>query len=201
MKKVQRATNGQLVQADVTGAGEWVAGRITEFDKTHITFQPTDGSEPIKMVRSEVYKGDSQVENTPPATDPNPVTDLTQDAEEFDHDVDLDGEDDEVEEVRIRPDHEKYESHPDQPTASGRASYDMGDKTAEELRGMHLDEVYAYTYRVLAACEVEYIGRGKKRTKVEPGALEQRYGGLNKGMQRMNLGNVIRGAKATVGQA
>lgn len=58
MKLVKRATVGQAVKADVTGTGDWVSGKITEFDKTHITFQPYDGSEVVKVIRGEVYKNE-----------------------------------------------------------------------------------------------------------------------------------------------
>lgn len=64
-------------------------------------------------------------------------------------------------------------------SASGNTSLDNGDPVAEKLRGKTLDEVYA-----IAA----------KYTNEAAETLRKRYSHLNPGMQRMNLGNKIRGA-------
>jgi hypothetical protein len=61
-----------------------------------------------------------------------------------------------------------------------KVTIDCGDDLAEELRECSLEEVYA-----LAAKE---LGETKK-------ALHDKYDHLNTGMQRMNLGNRIRGAR------
>lgn len=66
-------------------------------------------------------------------------------------------------------------------SASGNASLDNGDEVAKRLRGMELDDVYSFASKVL-----------KEPAK----ALRERYKKLNPGMQRMNLGNRIRGAQA-----
>ena len=55
---------------------------------------------------------------------------------------------------------------------------DNGDTTATALRGLELDEVYAYAADALATPEA---------------TLRTKYGHLNAGQQRMNLGNRIRG--------
>lgn len=66
-------------------------------------------------------------------------------------------------------------------TASGNASLDSGDSVAKKLRGVELADVYKQAAKVLG----------------EPIAtLKSRYAHLNVGMQRMNLGNRIRGAQA-----
>jgi hypothetical protein len=65
-------------------------------------------------------------------------------------------------------------------SASGNASLDNGDEIAKRLRGAELDDVYKTASRVLR----------------EPvAALKTRYKHLNPGMQRMNLGNRMRGAQ------
>ncbi len=64
-------------------------------------------------------------------------------------------------------------------TATGRKTSDIGDATAELLRGKTLDEVYR-----LAA----------KKLGVDEQALRARYAKLNPGMVRMNLGNRMRHA-------
>lgn len=64
-------------------------------------------------------------------------------------------------------------------SASGNSSLDNGDDVASTLRGKSLDEVYA-----IAA----------KATGMPQTQLRSNYGHLNPGMQRMNLGNKVRGA-------
>jgi len=63
-------------------------------------------------------------------------------------------------------------------TQSGNASVHCGDATAQKLLGKTLDEVYAIAAKI---------------TEEEESALREKYGHLNTGMQRMNLGNKIRG--------
>lgn len=64
-------------------------------------------------------------------------------------------------------------------TAAGNQVVDSGDKTAKELRGKTLEQVYARASQVL---------------KESVPALKSKYKHLNDGMQRMNLGNRIRAA-------
>ena len=72
----------------------------------------------------------------------------------------------------------RYTRHADVKTASGAASIDNGDEVAEMLRGMDLDATYAKASKVLELPEAD---------------LRAKYAHLNLGMQRMNLGNRIRG--------
>lgn len=64
-------------------------------------------------------------------------------------------------------------------SASGNFSLDNGDLTALQLRGQPLDEVYKIAAELTNRPEPE---------------LRNRYSHLNVGMQRMNLGNLIRRA-------
>lgn len=64
-------------------------------------------------------------------------------------------------------------------TAGGNQAVDCGDNTAKLLRGKTLDEVYKIAARETRESEAE---------------LRKQYKHLNPGMQRMNLGNRIRGA-------
>lgn len=66
-------------------------------------------------------------------------------------------------------------------SAGGNATMDNGDQLAKSLRGAELDVVYREAAQVL----------GESQT-----ALRARYGHLNVGMQRMNLGNRMRAASA-----
>lgn len=61
----------------------------------------------------------------------------------------------------------------------GRTVIDNGDEVAEALRGMDLEEVYKYAAKTL------------KQPLAE---LKAKYEHLNKGQQRMNLGNRLRKA-------
>jgi hypothetical protein len=71
----------------------------------------------------------------------------------------------------------KYAEHGK--TASGNAAIDCGDKVAAMLRGKELADVYDIV---------------SKRANLPLAGLKKRFAKLNVGMQRMNLGNVLRGA-------
>lgn len=66
-------------------------------------------------------------------------------------------------------------------SAGGNATMDNGDELAKQLRGAELDDVYKQASIIL----------GETQT-----ALRAKYGHLNAGMQRMNLGNRMRAASA-----
>jgi hypothetical protein len=76
----------------------------------------------------------------------------------------------------VAPDTSKYQKVK---SASGGASLNNGDEVAQALTGATLDEVYRLASKAL--------GETQK-------ALHEKYDHLNEGMQRMNLGNRIRGA-------
>lgn len=76
---------------------------------------------------------------------------------------------------------EAYVKDNEHKTAGGNVSVHCGDEVAQKLVGKSLDQVYAMAAR---AC------------KVDEKELRAKYKGLNPGMQRMNLGNRIRGAAA-----
>lgn len=64
-------------------------------------------------------------------------------------------------------------------TASGRKAIDVNDGVAAQLRGLDLSDVYR---------------TASEATGESMAGLKRRYEHLNPGMQRMNLGNLIRGA-------
>lgn len=71
-------------------------------------------------------------------------------------------------------------------TAGGNKTVDCGDKLSDQLRGLDLEAVYDKAVTVLnKALE----GDEKPHTK---NSLKAKYGKLNVGMQRMNLGNRMR---------
>lgn len=83
-----------------------------------------------------------------------------------------------VKEVRIKP---KLETYVKGVSGSGKRTMRCKDATAEALDGFTVEE----TYRVAA-----------ELTDTPVKELQTKYGHLNVGMQRMNLGNRIRGAIA-----
>lgn len=69
----------------------------------------------------------------------------------------------------------------DEKTAGGNTPIDCDDKVAKALRGQDLEAVYKTVAKALAPDETV-------------NSLKAKYGKLNVGMQRMNLGNRLRGA-------
>jgi len=85
--------------------------------------------------------------------------------------------------VRLTPDHNRYVRGLAS-TASGRDSYDIADEVANNLRGMDINSVF-----VAVADQLTKLGEPVSKSE-----LKTRWGKLNPGMQRMNAGNVLRGA-------
>ncbi len=81
-------------------------------------------------------------------------------------------------EVRVKPDLSKYVKGV---SGSGKKTMRTNDHVAESLDGFTLDEVYRVASELTDTPEKEY---------------RDKYSHLNVGMQRMNLGNRIRGAIA-----
>lgn len=77
-------------------------------------------------------------------------------------------------------------------TPSGNVSYDNGDKAAKALRGLTLDQ----TYREVAKTVKDDLEAKTIDDAVD--ILRKKYGKLNPGMQRMNLGNRYRAALRAV---
>lgn len=89
---------------------------------------------------------------------------------------------------KYAPDYVKGGPKGDAKTASGNKTVDNGDKLANKLRGMELDAVYKLAVETMNAA----LEEGEE--KVTVASLQKKYGKLNLGMQRMNLGNRMRGA-------
>ena len=84
-------------------------------------------------------------------------------------------------------------------TNSGRPTVDIDDVVAKALRGDDLEVLYPRVAAWLQLMGRETIGRGSKKMEVTEENLRQRYNRLNVGMQRMNLGNILRGAMNDLG--
>lgn len=86
----------------------------------------------------------------------------------------------------LNPDLTRYVAH-DTKTVSGRRSLDIADDVADLLRGQHIHD----TYDLVAERVVGLRGEGNAKTLAAE--LRTKYQHLNVGMQRMNLGNFLRG--------
>ena len=84
-------------------------------------------------------------------------------------------------------------------TNSGRPTVDIDDVVAKALRGDDLEVLYPRVAAWLQLMGRETIGRGAKKIEVTEENLRIRYSRLNVGMQRMNLGNILRGAMNDLG--
>lgn len=94
----------------------------------------------------------------------------------------------------VKPDLSRYTVVKQVKTHSGRASVDVNDMVAAYFRGMEIDEVYAHTVLFLHNLGVTEVGSKRNKTMATNEALREKYKKLNVGMQRMNLGNLVRNA-------
>jgi len=107
--------------------------------------------------------------------------------------------------VRLFPDHEHYVRGLGV-TTSGRDTYDIGDSTADDLRGLAIDLVVEKTAALLAGMDIteglsvklskqfKKSGYNWSSTSIAQW-LSDRYEGRNDGMVRMNCGNILRAAR------
>lgn len=104
--------------------------------------------------------------------------------------------------VRLRPDKSRYVRGLGT-TANGNDTLDIGDETADLLRGINIDEAYEVVADRLEQYGRECASTGfiKKFGKDTPwesynihAFLHNKYWDKNVGMQRMNLGNILRAA-------
>lgn len=77
----------------------------------------------------------------------------------------------------------QYKVSKDKPTANGNPSVDSDDRVAQMLRGKSLKDVYALVAKHTA----------NQDDAMSVNQLVAKYKHLNIGMQRMNLGNKLRG--------
>ena len=93
----------------------------------------------------------------------------------------------------VKVDRDKYQTAK---TASGGKSLNNGDVVATALEGIFTDETYEVAGKLLT------FPLTVSKVKIESlDALKGAYDHLNDGMQRMNLGNRIRGAIAQIDKA
>lgn len=148
--------------------GQWVVGCITDRNGDSVMVETRIG-DTQPMAKSDLYKATKAEYEAWGAESIGISDDIEIDDEEID--------------VRLNPNHERYTRHVTT-TASGRACYDISDYVASVLRGLNMEDTYHAVSIYLSQC-------GEPKTIAE---LEAKYTHLNAGMQRMNLGNLLRGA-------
>ena len=185
MQKIKRVTIGGYVKADVTGTGVWLIGVITKFDKKHIWFDPAnpDDNEEVQIMRDQAIKATKteydEIANNPEIQD-----------------------DDEGPKTRLYPDLDHYVVGGDDGrtvTITNRKTVDIDDPVAVEFRAKPIDDVYRLTARYLRNMGYTNIGKKDNQAPVTVDGLRSRYEHLNLGMQRMNLGNLVRNGMAKLG--
>ncbi len=92
-------------------------------------------------------------------------------------------DDDEDDAVRLHPNMENYVKGLGS-TPTGRDTIDIDDDVAKQLRGMDFETAAKAVAKTATALGEPYTGK----------ELIEKYQHLNPGMQRMNLGNKLRGA-------
>lgn len=107
-----------------------------------------------------------------------------------------DADETEVRAPRLHFDKSKYVVH-EETTENGTNIVDVDDTVAGILRSLTLDQAYAKTWEIVtggvSGAGFE-LGSGKKKEQIySVDDLKARYADRNRGMQRMNLGNIIRG--------
>lgn len=101
--------------------------------------------------------------------------------------------------VRLHPDKERYVKGLSL-TATGRDTFDIDDYVAGLLRGLDIDSLYEKVVEVLLGISPTcWFSKATDSAYQQSGLtlddfLGERYSHLNPGMQRMNLGNLLRGA-------
>lgn len=79
----------------------------------------------------------------------------------------------------------RYTTHEGVKTANGNRAVDIADEVANKLRGKAIEDAYVYVADRLSKLKGEDISAH---------SLKKRFGNLNLGMQRMNIGNMLRAA-------
>lgn len=107
-----------------------------------------------------------------------------------------------VDAVRLNPNWDKYVTGGEDSrtvTISGRKTVDINDLVAQDLRANTIDEVYVKVAFYLATFDIHEIGKKNARFPTTVEGLISKYEHLNIGMQRMNLGNLVRNAMDRLG--
>lgn len=195
LQLIKRAVIGGYVKADVTGTGDWEVGKIILTNHTNIIFSPASGGEQISVVRSAAYKATrEEYEEAFSAVQGGESADSAPEGQgEVSPSADDIPEDDHSNTIRADLSHYVVGGDDGRTvTITNRKTVDIDDEVAQTLRAKVIDEVYEIVAEKLGEHGITEIGPKKNRTSATYSGLMDRYGHLNLGMQRMNLGNLLR---------
>jgi hypothetical protein len=143
---IKRATVGNIVKADVTGAGEWHCGPILSVSKTSIEFHSERDGQPITIVRDEVMKC--------PRSDYEAVVGLLKQDEDYAIDADEDAKEEVEDAAEQFEDEDELEDGGSVVKPKYRELYrergnpnHCGDWLALQLDGVFINEDEEFDYR------------------------------------------------------
>lgn len=187
LQLIKRVTIGGYVKADTVGNGSWEIGRITKFDEKFVWFTSCVDGQEIRIARNEAYKATAEEFNgASKTTEPAAVALTAATEQELDEafEQEIANAADDLEDPfhntrSIVPESYRRRYHKTR-SAAGTTSLHNGDPVAQMLAGKPLD----LCYDILAG----YIDDVTLETKIA------KWGHLNPGQQRMQIGNAIRAA-------
>lgn len=176
---------GQIIDKVAGGliiTGEFIIPKNHAYKLTRETFEKAMNNEPEEVEMEEVNELESaEIEET-------------EEMEEVEE-----PELEEIRGVRIHPDWSKYVRHTGITTQSGKTVIDIDDYVAGILRGLNLNDTYDTVARYIRAINETAVDAKGLEVLDTIDKLQAKYSHLNPGMQRMNLGNKLRGAMARAG--
>lgn len=196
-----RQRKGDYIQGPDSDNGEWRIGRITDKVAGHLIIEDSEGAEGM-IPKHFAYKATrEEFENPKEVEEMEENNEHKIEAEEIDElkSQNLGAEEEEVRPVRIHPDWSRYVRHTGITTQSGKTVVDIDDYVAGILRGLNLDDTYDTVARYIQKINETAVDSKGMETLDTIEKLRAKYGHLNPGMQRMNLGNKLRGALARAG--
>ena len=183
MNKVQRVAVGGLVQVDATGNGKMVFGKIIDIDAKSgkVSIEPSDGSAELVVARVDLFKATqaelNKFSGSKSAAKTNAATPTKEKAKAARTEAKSNDEDAEAEDGHsLVP--EKYRANYKKDVLpSGRSTLNNGDKVAKELSGKTLEEVKQHV---------------ASKMGTNAAFFTKKYGHLNRGHQRMLIGQAYR---------
>jgi len=199
LEPVKRAAKGMRIQFYDDKGGAWVSGVLVANVKGKITVK-TDSGDRVVVAKADLFKFKGVVE-PPQETVGDIIEEVVSQPEPENTDIESeDGEDTHGDTHLVFRKRDLYEHA----TGARTKILDNADPVAEFMRDfpIHKDEdngslldLFDIAACILGKTGVTEIGKGaKKLDNITPSTLTNRYGHLNNGMVRMNLGNLMRGA-------
>ena len=187
-----RQRKGDYVQGPDSDTGEWRIGQIIDKVAGGLVITGefiVPKNRAYKLTREAFEKA---MNNEPEEVEMEEINELETIEIEETGETELE----EIQGVRICPDWSRYTRHTGITTQSGKTVIDINDYVAGILRGLNLDDTYDTVARYIRAINETAVDAKGLETLDTVDKLQAKYGHLNPGMQRMNLGNKLRGAMA-----